>query len=340
MSPRPPISSERGLAIILVIFIVSLMTILVVNLAYSTTLSSRLNAMAVRSVQAEYILKSALNLARRLLMEERPQQEQLPNPWEMFVNSAPIPSELLGINEPNVRVELEIRPEDSKIRIDQLVQGSSADRWAEALYNLFQHLGFSDDQEEDQSGLFPKRVFKSEEMVGNLIDFIDPDKESFQGSAFAHGIESELREGEFPNERLASINELKNVPGFTPNRLKKMFPYVTTRGKYKVNINSAPPEVLKALHREIDDNLVQRILDRRKEGPFKRPGWVTEYRDIVGEEIFNATYNMVDVESNWYQVIAKVDYGGNSRYFLRAVVFQEGTGLNAQLPRINSLELF
>jgi len=338
-------SSESAFAIIIVVFVIALASILVINLAYSTTLGSRINAMSVQGFQAEYILKSALNFSRRLLMAPAPQPTKdnpsPRDPWEMFKNGMPIPAEFLGISEQNLKVELEIRPEDAKIRVDQLADPANAQRWGQVLYNLFKELGFADDDEADQSGQFKGRSFKPDDLVGILIDYQDPNQDSYTGASFARGIESQLKDDIFTNDRIRDIDELKNIPGFTPNRLKKLMPYISVQGKYKVNINVAPRLILKALNEDLDDQTVDKIIEARNSAPFTRQGdWTTRFRDIVGDNTYNQIFNMIDVESYRYQVLAKVDFGGTSRYFLRAVVNKDDPNSPDKMPKIVSIELF
>jgi len=321
-----------------VIFVVALASILVYTLAYSSNVNAKLNAVAVRGLQAEYLLKSTLSLARKLIKEDQTPEDTATDPWGFFLNGAVVTG-LLPIEDPNVVLTLEIKPEDGKIRIDQLVQSGSQQRWGEVLFRLFTNLGFNEDHETDQTGFFKDREFHADDLVGVLIDYMDADSDSFAPTSYAHGMEADAPEGVFANERISTIDDLKSLPGFTPNRLKKLSPYLTTRGRYKININTAPREVIKALHPDINDDIVNRIIERRTERPFTRPDWVNELRDIVGQEAFNHISTMVDIESSWFQVLAKAEYGGLARYYLRAIVYED-EGDEENSPKIHSLELF
>jgi general secretion pathway protein K len=341
-------SQQSGIALILVIFIVALASTIVVNMAYLTTISSQQNNMVVQSLQAEYLLKSALNVARRLIQADTSPQDHPKDPWGMFLNGAQVPQEFIPLNEPNMSLELEIRPEDGRLRLDQLAGSSRSkiDQWGPVFLNLFTNLGFDSDDEKDHTGLFPDKVFSPREMVGVLIDYMDSDKQPFEETRYAKGIENRVDEGIFPNERIDDVDELKNLPGFTPKRLQKLTPFVTTRGGSYVNINTAPREILRALHVDMTEDVVDAIVSYRNQKAFgedtadgEKVAWKNELRDLVGEQIFEEIRFMVNIESRWYQVIAKVDYGGNSRFFLRATVY-ESHGTNDELPRVSSLELF
>jgi general secretion pathway protein K len=82
------------------------------------------------------------------------------------------------------------------------------------------------------------------------------------------------------NGKLARLSELSLVKGFTPEIVSKLAPFVTvyseyggsTVGQAKVNINTAPKEVIVALDASIDDRVAERILDERRLSPFKSIG--------------------------------------------------------------------
>ncbi|MCB0320509.1 MAG: general secretion pathway protein GspK, partial [Bdellovibrionales bacterium] len=318
---------ERGVALIIVLGLISLTTILVTQLTYSATLDMRLHLMAKRSLEAEYLLKSAVNLGRALIKEDTSPEDAYQDTWAQFRDGLEIPRELLQVEDPSVRVELEIRPEESKIPIRSLLSGRSANsRWRDVFARLFQKLGFDEDEEEDQTGLFPGRVFKADELVANLIDYMDPDSDPYQVDDFAQGIESESLKDAFPNRPIRWLGELNGVPGFTTNRIRLMQPFLTTFGSgRRVNINLAPRAVLESLHPEIGTEEVDAILAFREEQPFDNTNRKTELGLIIGESTYDDITTMITVESRWFQLLAKVDYGASSS-FMRAYVVQGNSG--------------
>lgn len=334
-------NEERGVALILVTFIIALASILVLNLAYSTFLSSRMNVMVERGMQAEYILKSAVNFARILLKEDTTTEDAFQDLWGQFSMGSPIPLELLGLQQANTQVQLEIRPEESKVPLRALVPIAAGDpdlKWRGVLSRLFKQLGFDDDGEEDHTGFFPGRSFSADEMVANLIDYMDQNKESYNPGDFAMGIEGDLPADIFPNARITRVGELKVIPGFTPARVRKLEPLVTVFGNSRININLAPAIIIRSLAEDLGDSEVEAISAFRKgsEGPFTFQNQQEKLSQIVGEDMYGKINVMISVESRWYQVLSKVDYGTTS-YFMRAFLSKEG---NRQLPSIRSIELF
>ncbi len=339
-SPRHlPIDNERGVALILVLALVALSTILITQLTYSTSLDMRLHLMAKRSLEAEYLLKSAVNFGRSILKEDTSPEDAAQDTWATFRDGLEIPKELLQVDDPSVRVELEIRPEESKLPIRSLVSGQSVNKkWRDVFVRLFQELGFDDDNEEDNSGLFPGKVFTSDQMVANLIDFMDKDQESYRDDDFVSGIESSgVPEGTFPNRHIRWLGELNSVPGFTRQRVRMITPFITSYGNgRRININLAPRLVLRVLHPDIDEAAVDAIIEFREAQAFDNQNRKTELTPIVGESIYNEITSMIDVQSRWFQLLAKVDYGASTT-FMRAYVSQGDSG---ELPIVRISEIF
>ncbi len=339
------------MALILVIFVISLMTIIVINLTYSASLGATQSANVQRTIQAEYLLKSAVNFARVLLRADTtPDEDSGKDLWGTFANGAPVPLELLGLSSTqNVKsIELEIRPEDSKIPLAALVPAGSSTPstfWPNVLTQLFRNLNFDDDGEEDQTGIFPNRHFRSDELVGILIDYMDSNKVSYNPG----GIESDLPEDQkelFPNRPIERIGELSAIPGFTPKRLQRLVPLISAVSGLgslaaTININLAPSAVIRSLNQNIDEQMTQAIVAFRtsEEGPFTNQNSTQKMTDILGDpDVWTNIRPNLGYNSKWFQVIAKVDYGTAS-YFVRAYLSRP-SGNAGELPEIQSFELF
>jgi type II secretory pathway component PulK len=217
-------TKERGVALIMVIFMIVITSALLVSLTDSTYISMRLNRAAEQRLKAEYILKSAVNVAQVLIKSDTTQYDDPSQDlWMKFMEGAEIPGELVGVTEPNVRVSLLIASEKGKIPLLSVVSASGADNtWRNVLRALFQNLGFDNEQKTpaQSTDAAPTKMHSSTEMVANLIDYLDTDKDSYSSSDFqAQGIEGDLPPGEeFRNDRTMEslASELGSIPGFTP----------------------------------------------------------------------------------------------------------------------------
>jgi|688.fasta_scaffold14242_10 type II secretory pathway component PulK len=347
-------ASECGVAILMVILMIAIGLTILVALGDSTYIAMRLNSAAERRVKAEYILKSAVNVAAVLIENDKNSQEDpLTDDWMKFQQGLEAPGAMLGIDEPNVRVSLLIASEQGKIPLLQLkdtgAQGNpstNVQKWAPVLLRLMKNLGVGNSTA-DGPPVVP------EQLVANLVDYLDTNKdafsyqspsgESFQGTENTLSEEEELRnEGKI--ESVAS--ELSAVPGFTPDVIQKILPYVSISNFAAVNINAAPEQVLMALDASMTQQLAAQIIQQREQQPFTT-GLVSELTAIVGGSIAgNLTSasgsggNKVTHSGNIFEVIAKVDYG-NAAFMASATLNKSGGRAGGGGgPKIESLLIY
>ena len=315
-------------------------SIIVVDLAYTSYLGARLSSATTRSLQAEYLLKSAVNVARVMLKEDTTPEDAQQDSWGTFLSGQAVPPQLLGIGDTALQISMEITAEESKFPLRAIVNsdGSVEKKWRDAAARLFRSFGIDEDGEVDHTRVFPERNFVSEELVALLIDYMDKDSDSYDdGGSFAPGVESDIADDLFPNERLKRVGELASIPGFTPGRLQKLTPLITIFGPSNViNINLAHPKVIQSLHEDISEAQTKAILEFRKAQPFDENNRADELSAILGDEIYGEIRSMLTVHSKWFQVLAKVDYS-TSVYFMRAYISESNDG---ELPVIRSVELF
>ncbi len=339
--------SERGMALLMVVFVIALCSIIVVNLSQSSFRESRINNAALKRVQAEYLLKSAINFARVLISKDSSQDVDSPKDvWATFLKGQAIPvPEVLGINEPGLNIEMEIQAEDQKFPIRGLLAGQSVNKkLRDALVRLFKSptLDFDNDTNEvDHTKLFPGRHLKSEELVSLLIDYMDSDSESYSDpdGDFIEGLEGELPENTFANSSIKRIGELATIPGFTPGRLRKLDPLITVFASNQINVNLAPPVILRAVL-DIDDDVVGLILQKREsDEPIKNINLDLFDDQVMSSTDYSVYGSLLRTNTQWFQILAKVDYG-TSTYFMRSYVSRTQSSDSTQLPIIRSVELF
>ena len=333
---------------ILVILVVSLASIIVINLAYSTYIGARINASVERSLQAEYLLKSALNLARVLISQDKSREDSPEDAWMMFMNGMPIPAEMIGLTGQNIKIELEIRPENSKIPLSALKPpGKAAERLRQTLVRLMEdELKFDEDKEEDQTEYFKGkgRVFSSKEMLVNLVDYQMASSDPFEENG-VRSVRSELPADSFPGQPIMRIGELAAIPGFTPLRVQKLSPFVTAgfaSSSAQININSAPLAILRSLDESISGQVAEDMdafRHDKEQGPFKSGDLATQLSEkFVSDVVANALLPALQCSTTTFQVVAKVDYGTSS-YFLRAYL-DRAQASEGSPPEVRSMELF
>ena len=267
------IEDERGFALILTVFIVALATILVLDFSSETLSYQRQSRAYVERIQADYMVKSTLNVARLLL--ELPklqiddqgqlstvQEDWLGEPWALVaaVPSLPLPgSPRLTIVDDYGKIDINSIVSTVSGGSQQSPQPGSAqvdteNFWKNALSELLTLLGFVREQyDPGDHRTLGDTGYAAAEQVAVIHDWIDRDSDSHTSAAFpGEGIESSSDRKWFFNRPLWSLSELAMVPGITLERLARIAPYVrvsrpNTIGSSRINVNTAPRAVLLAL---------------------------------------------------------------------------------------------
>jgi type II secretory pathway component PulK len=350
--PEPSVRSEQGVALLIVIFMIVLASALLASLAESTYVAMRLNSATERRVRAEYVLKSAVNFSQVLIKNDiTPHDDPLQDAWMAFSTEQELPGELLGLNEPNVKITLLIASEAGLLPVQKLLgaTGTPNQQYMEIFARLFKILQLDQPSKNtigsSNPGTAPQRVFTAEELVANIVDYLDADTESFQipnlPAAF-RGMEGDLppeaalrNQGSF--DSLAS--ELGSVPGFTPDKVQKLLPFVANTNLSSVNVNAAPVEVLMALSADMTPDIAQKIVEFRNPqqgGPFTSD-MRNQLTAIAGANVINPIASILSNQGSYFEVVAKVDYGTST--FMASAELQKGSG-NGRVPTRRSFQMY
>ena len=279
--------------------------------------------MIERQLQAEYILKSLVNFSQVVLQyDDNRSDSYQEDVWGQFALNPRIPNEYLGLQDLNSEIYLEIIPRNSKLSVARLArvncsssEDDSKNPFAESFENLFQILGFDNDlDEEETSGEFQGRSFKSVDLVGNIIDWQDRNNDSCDDGNY-FGIESSVDKDSIPNREFTFIAQLDAVPGVTARRLHALAPFVATYGPREgsvqnVNINTATDTVLRAIG--LDQEIQDIRLEIETSGPLSS----------VPEELIpdQRIRDMLTYQSYNFDVYGKVKYGLERAYYMKGRV--------------------
>lgn len=339
------ISRQRGVALMLVIFVVSMASILTVSLTRSSFVTSRYQQSARQRLQAEYLLKSALNFSRALIStdlgDSDPPRDKL---WGMFSQGNAVPLEMLGVSIPQAVLSLEIRAEDGKLPIQQLKDSGSMSagldlflKWRGVFEKFFNLLGFDSDGETAKFGPTKGEACTSQQTVANLIDYMDADNDSYDGGgSFASGIESRLGDEKFPNREPDKLADLLAVPCFSEARLRKMASHVMVLAKTTVNVNYASRLTLEALDPQLNSDGAKAIVDYvNKTGPFNKDTYDSVLPDMM-PNFADLRARLIGYRTRYFQIVAKLQIGDRS-YFMRANVSKPPPG-EREMPAVLSYE--
>jgi general secretion pathway protein K len=291
------LSDSRGMALILTLLVVTILTAMVVEFSYGVYI----NTSALHNWQTAQRLsvagKSSIRFGARLVSENT----SLLNytyPGHLEI------SQKIPFEEIDGTVHLRIEDENSKFNLNSLVgeNGILNTDAAASLLRLLTALGIKT------------------EVRDRIIDWIDPDKEQR-----LHDSENSAKNG-----HLDSIDELLLIPGLDAETFEKMRPFVTIYGTARnetalININSAEIPVLMSLSDSISRDMAERIIQFRTSTPFERE---TDIFQIAGfdSRVVNPLLTYITVKGRAFNfrstaqsgkikrvIDAVIEISGNSR---------------------------
>lgn len=340
---------ESGFALLMVIFVVSLCTILVTAFTSETFSFLKRNRSITSGLEAEYAAKSGITLAVSTL--EMPDDPSMPiKPWQILnsMPTLPIPG-FIG------EIRVQIIDEGGKINVNAMAGAHSSmgggfqgggspvggdlegggeasnvsDYWKFTLAELFTQLGHGTDSANISGNSFQDpnihtlggAVFSPQQQIAVLHDWIDQDNIPFSSPQFpAQGIEGTETQHLFMNRPLQSLDELAKVPGFTNSFLRRLAPHVRTAmsSDFKVNVNTATPLVLQVIGFSQDELL--RIIQQRS------VQWLTteELQNMIQGSI-NLS-KVTTVSSSNFKIIVRAKSASTTKWLEADCIVQSGFG--------------
>jgi general secretion pathway protein K len=140
-----------------------------------------------------------------------------------------------------------------------------------------------------------------------LLDWIDADIDT----TFPDGAEDDIYLLETPpyraaNRPLVSTSELRLVKGYSAEIIALLEPYITALPEpTALNVNTASPLLLQALHAELGPTDAEQILEARGEEGFAEQGSFLALDALAGLQLDVD----VDIKSDWFRVLTDVRIG-------------------------------
>ncbi len=243
---------ESGIALLIVLLAITLLTIVVVEFTDYAQVETHLALSARNGLEATYLARSGVNIAEAIVSADGhldPGRDGLQDVW-----AGPFPPQPIGDGTAVIR----IRDEARFLNINEVLAGGTGPtKPIEVFRRLFQRLQID------------------ERILWAIVDWIDADSAPHVDPPGAEQLEyMGLAPPRFVrNKPLVTFRELLLVRGITPTILAKLEPFVTVlpaTGSLKVNVNTAPREVLAALSPELSDNpgVVDRLISTRETEAF------------------------------------------------------------------------
>jgi general secretion pathway protein K len=284
-----PVRNERGVALLIAIFSLTLMVFIATEVSYDTNVEYVVASQGVNRLKAYYAARSGVEISLlRILIYKKALAafgDQLGNNKSMLdpIWKFPLawpPSKFIpegtevstADREQIVKVEAEsnfdaqyftsIENESAKIDINDL--GSSVKSVREsAKSQLIKAFAVDLENNEDFEEKF--RDFKFEELVNHIIDWMDEDKESLNGGDESSYYPDANRDFVPPNQPLKTMDELHLIEGMTDDIYDWLQQRITMYGAKGIDINSMDEKLLRSLDSQINDDVIEALNERRND---------------------------------------------------------------------------
>jgi len=259
---------ERGVALITAILVVAIVATVAAYMSLGQQVWLRQTQNFNDITQAEAVSVGAVNLAAVLLAQDtRADADYLDEPWAQPLPAFPVEGGA---------VTATVTDAQGRFNLNNLAQASQRD------LALFRQL---------LTG-----VKLDPNSIDAVRDWIDNDN-----TPLAAGAEDDYY-GTLPtpyraaNQPFASVDELRLVKGFTPEAVRALRPFLVAlpASNVKINVNTAPKEVLAALLPAVDVGSIEQFMREREQNPVVK--CAEEMKTRFGQEIdCGATTEFFDV---------------------------------------------
>jgi general secretion pathway protein K len=296
------VANQRGVALIVVILMVSIIVALTIQL--NRDMRSEVYDAANLSDQTRlrYVAESGIHVGDALLLADKNSFDSLAEDWA--------DTEMVSLKSEeffnNASFQLAIEDECGKIPINKLVQGSGYNSSVrEMLLRLLAGPHFLLESQ------------KAEEITDAIKDWIDADRQTT-----GRGRESMVK-----NAPLDCIEELLMIKGvsrelfYGSERFYGLRGCLTVFGEGKININTAPKPVLLALSAQMTNEAVDALDHYRRDekNNVADPGW---YKSVPEGSGLNIPAGIITVNSNTF-LIKAVGVQGRMATQITAVVSRD-----------------
>lgn len=287
-----PVRDQSGVALIVTLLAVALITALVVEFSYGVYIGTS-NLYNWRDAQRLSLMaKSGVNVSARMLADtigmraySHPGVMEFPieNPSQGFPGG----------------IVIRIEDEGSKFNLNALVPETQNVREDDphSPYNCFKRL--------------LNLISLDEKIADRIVDWIDSDREARLPDS-----EKGAR-----NNVLRSTDEIQLIPGISREEYNKLSPFITVMGKrdtLSININGAEKPVLRCLSDGISDILAQNVIDYRRNNPFRESSELSKVRGF--ERDVGIPPGAVQVKGEYFLIRSVADSGGVKR-IVEAVLY-------------------
>jgi general secretion pathway protein K len=296
-------------ALLATMMAVALMTILIVDFTNSTSIAYRSAANQANQLRAYYLARSAVQIGIALLADDvrktalsnQPRVDSLQSLWAL-----PLPPLPVG----GGWAQLSIIDEGRKININQLVgpNGQINQPFSDTMTRLFTILGID-----------PTQVLPA------IVDWLDPDSIDSPGGAESDYYLRLVPPYEARNGPMPTIGDLRLIRGINEAMFRRLRNFITVTPSSRVNINTAPPEVLMAVAPQLSEtpSALDSILKTRIEHPFSN---LTDATQLSGVGSLSTPLPATLATTSDYFTVTGLGSFAGTRTYVYATIRRTGPG--------------
>ena len=280
-------SSQRGIALLTAILVLTLAVIAATSIAANHHLSIRRAENIVFGSQVWSYLQGGEAWAKVVLARDLDDNNGYDHAAEAWA------TELPALPLPGGYISGKIEDEQGKINVNNLISGTEPDVLTrtrlETLFTLREH---------------------DPTLVQAIIDWMDPDVEAIP----PNGAEDDYYTGlEYPyltaNQPMQHISELRLIKGITQEIYDDISPYLTALpSNTAININTAQADVLAAVVPNLGIEAANNIIDERTEEAFDN---VQEFISHPLLQGLNINLQALSTESSFFSLTTEVKVGNS-----------------------------
>jgi general secretion pathway protein K len=278
----PRLANNKGVALVLTLMVVALLTALVVEFAYGVYVSTSALHNWATSQKLSVAARSAVTLGSRLISENASQYPYTYPGLLDMVQKSPF-EDLDGT------IAVKIEDENAKFNLNTL-GGLAA--------------GFGTDKDKDPYNSF-KRLLAALDLRPEIADRVSYWIDSTTEHRPSDGT------GVSKDAPLDTIDELLLIPGIDQDTYERLRPYVTIYSDKRININSAEIPVLMSLSDAVTRQMADTIVRYRENTPFQNTAEISRVSGFgsVGTQLLG----YIAVRSTAFRVTATAESGGIRR---------------------------
>lgn len=283
--------NEKGMALLLVLIIVTLLTSILMELSYSTLIEQRLTETFRDNTRAYFLARGGLTAGQKLLLSDQNEYDAPTEPWGGGIVNYPVGEGF---------VTLAVVDLDGKLALNSLVIGNNPQTVVvDRLYRLLVML----------------EVDEPAELTAAVIDWLDQGDQPYE-LVQTDNLEIPVSGAEdlyyqslsapyaCKNGSLETLEELLLIKGFTEEVFKIVRPYLSVSDSKQVNINTAKSEILSSLGSNINEQTVELIVESRRDAPIRS---IDNLKTLLAEEQFGllkslANQRLIGTTSQFYQI--------------------------------------